>query len=185
MQPNVTRTGKLALRQGLLFGLSLGTFFIICNVILSFAKLGTFLAGGIYSYTTTSTGNATLLGIGGPLVEILVYLVAGVRASKQTGRVATGMLAGVWTGLISAGMTFVYTIVFVFALGSLGQNSESGELFAILAPLVGILGIGLAVGLGAGIGALGGLIGKRRASPPTQFSQQSMFFPARTPQNRQ
>jgi len=63
MQPNVTRTGKLALRQGLLFGLSLGTFFIICNVILSFAKLGTFLAGGIYSYTTTSTGNATLLGI--------------------------------------------------------------------------------------------------------------------------
>jgi hypothetical protein len=183
MQPNVTRTGKLALRQGLLFGLSLGIFFIMCNVMLSFAKLGILLAGGIYSSTNTSTGHA--LGSGGPLVEILVYLVAGVRTSRQTGRVATGTLAGVWTGLISAGMTFVYTIVFVFASGSLGQNSASGELFAILAPLVGILGIGLAVGLGAGIGALGGLIGKRRASPPTQFFQQSMFFPARTPQNRQ
>jgi len=183
MQQNVKRPGKAALRQGLLFGLSLGVLFIICNMILAFASSGTFLAGGIYTSTPTSTGNGALFSTGGLLVPILVYLVAGLRASQQTGRVATGTLAGLWTGLFSAGITWVYTIVFS-ALFS--QNSESGELFAILTPIVGIFGIVLAVVLGTGIGALGGLIGKRRASPPTQFSQQSMFSPAPTsPQNRQ
>jgi len=169
MQKNVTRTQHLTFRLGLLFGLSLGIFFIICNVILSLAKSGTLLAGGIYFYTLTSTGNGALvsiLSIGGFLVPILVYLVAGLCASQQTGRVATGTLAGLGTGLISAGITFVYTIVFMFASGPFGQYAQSGELFTLLAPIVSILGIGLAVGLGAGVGAIGGLIGKRRASPP-------------------
>ena len=49
----------------------------------------TLLAGGIYLSTNTSTGNGVLIGIGGLLVEILVYLLAGLRASQQTGRVAT------------------------------------------------------------------------------------------------
>ena len=186
MQKNVTQTGKPAFRQGLLFGLSLGIFFIICNVILSFAKSGTLLAGGIYLYTPPSTGNVALFTSGGLLVPILVYLVAGLRASQQTGRVAIGTLAGLWTGLISAGMTFVYTIIFLFASGPFSQYSQSGELFDILAPIVSILGIALAVGLGAGLGALGGLIGKHRASPPIQPSRQSMFPPAHTfPHNRQ
>ena len=68
------------------------------------------------------------------------------------------------------------------------QNTgmQSGELFDILAPIVGILGIALAVGLGAGIGALGGLIGKRRTSSPMQPSQSSMFSSTHTfPPNRQ
>jgi hypothetical protein len=187
MQKHVTRTGKLAFRQGLMYGLSLGIFFIVCNVILSFAKSGTFLAGGIYVYSSTSTGNSTLFSIGGPLVIILVYLLAGLRASRQTGRVAAGTLAGLWTGLISAVITDVYAIVFLFASTSLGQNTQGGQLlsdFAILSALSGIFGLVLALVLGIGIGALGGLIGKRRASPPTQLSQQSTFFPARTPSNR-
>ena len=186
MQKNATRTGYLAFRQSLLFGLSLGIFIIICNVILSFAKSGTLLAGGIYFYTPTSTGNSALLGIGGLLVTIVVYLVVGLRASQQTGRVAIGTLAGLWTGLISAGMTFVYIIIFVFASGPFSQYAQSGELFDILAPIVGILGIALAVGLGAGIGTLGGLIGKRRTSSPMQPSQSSMFSSTHTfPPNRQ
>lgn len=84
---------------------------------------GTLLAGGIY----LSTGNGALIGIGG----LLVYLLAGLCASQHTGRVATRTLAGLWTGLISVVITWVYTIVFVSASVSLGQNSQASSILAI------------------------------------------------------
>src|SRR5579863_3578128 len=174
MQKQGTR--GVAFRQGLLYGLGLGAFFIICNVILSFAKSGTFLAGGLYGYESTSTGNSTLFSIGGLLVEIVVFLLAGLRAGQRTGRVATGTLAGLWTGLISAVMTDSYAIVSLFVSVSPGQNTLAQQLsseFGIVTIIFAIIGIVLALVLGMAIGALGGLIGKRLAPPSAQFSQPS------------
>ena len=183
---NVTWAGNLAFRQGLLFGMALGIFFIVFSVILYVAQLGTLLAGGIYSSTG---GDGSLIGIVGFVVEVLVYLLAGMRASQQTGRVVTGTLAGLWTGLISSAITWVYTLIYMFASALLELHSEAGTLLfvtAILAAILGILGIMLALGLGAGIGTLGGQIGKRRASLPTQSFQPSVFSDTLTPpQNRQ
>lgn len=164
MQKQGTGTARVAFLQGLLYGLGLGVFFIICNVILSFAKSGTFLAGGIYSFSSTSTGNSALFSIGGLLVQIVVYLLVGLRAAQLTGRVATGALAGLWTGLISAVITDAYAIVSLFVSASPGQNTLAGQLsseFGFLTIVFAILGIVLALVLGIVIGALGGLIGKQ------------------------
>jgi hypothetical protein len=186
MQKQETGTGRAAFRQGLLYGLGLGVFFIICNVILSFAKSGTFLAGGIYSYMSTSTGNGALFSIGGLLVQIVVFLLVGLRAAQLTGRVATGALAGLWTGLISAVITDAYAIVSLFVSISPGQNTLAQQLsseFGIITIVFAIFGIVLALVIGLAIGALGGLIGKRLAPPPAPFSQPSTYYPGRPPSN--
>src|SRR5438270_6278364 len=97
MQKQFTRTGNPAFRQGLLFGLLLGLFSIVLNVLLSLAGLSTWFIGAIES---TFTGIGTFMSIVGLIVAILAYLFAGRRASQHTDQVGTGALAGLWTGLI-------------------------------------------------------------------------------------
>ena len=84
MQKQFTWTGKPAFRQGLLFGILLGLFSIVLNVMLSLAGLSTLFIGAI---ETTFTGSGLLISIVGLIVAILAYLLAGMRASQQTGRV--------------------------------------------------------------------------------------------------
>lgn len=158
MQGNSTRTGNPAFRQGLLFGITLGIFFIVFNV----TKVGTLLAGAL---NLSSTGTGALISIVALIAAILAYLFAGIRASQQTGGVGTGALAGLWTGLISSVITWVDTLVFFYAT----HGGANQLLFQI--AIFGTLSIALALVLGTGIGAIGGLVGKRRASLPTQVSQ--------------
>src|SRR5947209_16316716 len=108
MQMNTTLTGNPAFRQGLLFGLLLALFSIVLNVILSLAGLSTLFLGAIMM-TFTSIGYLT--SIVGLIVAILAYLATGRRAAQQTGRVGTGALAGLWTGFISAVITWLYAFV--------------------------------------------------------------------------
>jgi hypothetical protein len=177
MQKNVTQPRYFAFRRDFLFGLSLGIFVVIGNVLLSLAKVGIMLAGGIsFIFAPGSTGKnaggflVPLLMYGGFLVPLLVYLVAGLRASQQTGKVGIGTFAGLWTGLICGGISFVYIIVVIFVPGSYSLYPQFGEVFPLLV-LVSIPGILLAIVLGAVVGTLGGLIGKRFASPHTNVSQ--------------
>ncbi|GAC1312758.1 MAG: hypothetical protein NVSMB27_49020 [Ktedonobacteraceae bacterium] len=152
MQKNSTRTGNPAFRQGLLFGILLGLLSIVFNVILSLAGLSTLFIGAIM---TTFTGSGYLISIVGLIVAILVYLVAGMRAAQQTGRVGTGALAGLWTGLIGAVITWVYALVFY----ANPPTIVAPQLSSIV--LSAILSIALTLLFGAGVGALGGLLRKR------------------------
>ena len=173
MQKNVTQPRYFDFRRDFLFGLSLGIFIVIGNLLLSLAKGGIMLAGGIsFVSASENTGKnaggflAPLLLYGGFLVPLLVYLVAGLCASQQTGKVGRGTFAGLWTGLTAGGIAFVYIIVVIFVPGSISLYPQFGEMFPLLA-FVSIPGILLAIILGAVVGTLGGLIGKRFASPHT------------------
>ena len=153
MQTNATRTGNPAFRQGLLFGLLLGIFSIVFNVILSLARLSPLFIGAI---ETTFTGIGLLISIVGLIVAILAYLLAGMRASQQTGRVGTGALAGLWTGLISAVITWLYAFVYYAT-----SPPPTTYPFSVLLLLSAILSIPVTLLFGAGIGALGSLLRKR------------------------
>ncbi len=152
MQSNTTRTGNPAFRQGLLFGILLGIFSIVFNVILSLARLSTLFIGTLM---LVYTGSGLLISLVGFIVAILAYLVAGMRATQQTGRVGTGALAGLWTGLIGAVITWAYALVFYATAPTIVAPPLS------MMVLSAILNIVLTLLFGAGIGAIGGLLRKR------------------------
>jgi hypothetical protein len=151
MRANSKRTRNPAIKQGLLFGILLGIFTIVFNIILSLAGLSTLFIGAIM---LVNTGSGLLISSVGFIAAILAYLVAGLRAARQTGRVRTGALAGLWTALIGAVITWVYALLFYIAP-------------TIIAPplsvmfLNAILSIALTLLFGAAIGSLGGLLRRR------------------------
>jgi len=154
MQKQFTRTGNPGFRQGLLFGILLGLFPIVFNVILSLAGLSTLFIGAL---ETTFTGIGHFISIVSLIVTILAYLLAGRRASQHTGKLGTGALAGLWTALIGAVITLMYVFVFYATKG------PSPTIAPPLSAMVfnAILSIPVTLLFGAGIGALGGLLRKR------------------------
>ena len=154
MQKQFTRTGNPAFRQGLLFGILLGLFPIVFNVILSLAGLSTLFIGAL---ETTFTGIGHFISIVSLTVTILAYLLAGRCASQHTGKLGTGALAGLWTALIGAVITLMYVFVFYATKG------PSPTIAPPLSAMVfnAILSIPVTLLFGAGIGALGGLLRKR------------------------
>ena len=151
MRANSTRTRNPAVRQGLLFGILLGIFSIIFNVILSLAGLSTLFIGAIM---LVNTGSGLLMSSVGFIIAVLAYLVSGLRAARQTGRVRTGALAGLWTALIGAVITWVYALLFYIA-----PTITAPPLSVMF--LNAILSIALTMLFGAVIGALGGLLRRR------------------------
>lgn len=168
MQTASTRTSSPALKQGLIFGLILGVAEVLISLLGRVATLG--IITSILSY---------LLYIGLPLV-------AGLRASPQTGRVSTGLLAGLWTGLFGSIIASIYTIIAFFlnidAIRSAAQKASPNVrltdnllLIGIVVGVVFIIIVATLIGLG--MGAIGGAIGRRRANVPQQQYQETMFQP--------
>lgn len=113
------------------------------------------------------------------LVWLIVFFVIGLLAARQTGRVGTGALVGLVTGLIGSLIAVSFVIIQIATNGqqitqALNQAGVSpGKLNT--ADVVGIVlalivTAALELGLGAGIGALGGLVGRRFARPATSTS---------------
>jgi len=107
----------------------------------------------------------------GLMASMVGFLVVGMLAAKQAGRVRTGTLAGLVAGLTSA----IITCALIEVLGALivvrGKVSLPTDGDSWVSVLLGLsiafaCVLGCSAGLGAGIGALGGLIGKRKASVP-------------------
>lgn len=149
----------------------------------------------------------SLLHLGGIgiLIEVIIWLVGffliGMFVSSQTGRVGTGALVGLITGLIGGVIWALYIGIQIAANGPLltqtinqvtqamqqqGQNMSSSELHA--AAVVGIIIdlvvlIAFQLGLGAGIGALGGLAGRGRARPAVEATPVASGMWAPPPSN--
>lgn len=157
-----TRTANPALQNGLLFGLILG----VIEVVLSLT-----------------------LGNIGFLICLILYLglvgFAGYRASARTGKVSTGLVAGLFAGLLSSVIgslgLFLYTLPNVDTLRQLLQqqantfnqgisiNYTNNVVIGLLVLLLVILIIASSV-LALGIGAIGGAIGKGNApAQPTSY----------------
>lgn len=156
MQVQTQGRGNPALQNGLLFGIILGVIEVIFSLIL---------------------GNI------GFLVCVLIYLflvgLAGYRASARTGKVSTGLVAGLFVGLFSSIIgslgLFLYTLPNVDALrqalqqqattfnqGGVAINYTNNVVIGLLVLLLVILILASSL-LALGIGAIGGSIGKGKA----------------------
>jgi hypothetical protein len=160
-------SGKTALLFGALFGVGSGIVQILC---ISFLP---------------SVGYLLSL-----LLCAVALLLAGLFASKRTGKVSTGTLAGLWCGLICSVIVVgvLGLLIFVMTQNPTFMNEvmsrmQDSNLPSSITPqqIVLYMGIGMVmlgcvwaavgVGTGAGIGAIGGLIGKS-ISPVAQYPQQ-------------
>ncbi len=157
-----TRTANPALQNGLLFGIILGALEVVFSLTL---------------------GNV------GFLICLVIYLglvgFAGYRASARTGKVSTGLVAGLFVGLFSSIIgslgLFLYTLPNIDTLRQLLQqqantfnqgiaiNYTNNVVIGLLVLLLVILIVASSV-LALGIGAIGGAIGKGNApAQPTPY----------------
>ena len=156
MQDGVSLTGHPALREGLVFGVILGIISFAADLLHNFLNSNTLIS---------------MIGVLFLIITIALNLLAGVRASQQTGRVGTGALAGLIMQLMSSllGVISILTELFVF-------NSQLHRLFQSLSPAaasdmaqqfitVQIIYTVVVLVIGAVIGAIGGLIGRRIQLP--------------------
>ena|ERR1700694_2073182 len=170
---NIPLPGSPALRQGLIFGVIVA----VVQIVFSFLS------------------NAIGLGLTGTIVVLIIYfvfgLLAGQRASMQTGKIGTGVLAGFLAGLISSLISAVLSIILTLTnIDAIRQNAQqianqnrlgitytnalviqglvlAVVILVILASLISLAG-----------GSIGGYLGKGRAQvpPPPQY-EESMFQP--------
>jgi hypothetical protein len=165
MLGSASRPGHPALREGLLFGIILGIFEIVAGIVQNFVVLHSL---------------DTVFSVMFLILTIALNLLAGIRASQQTGRVSTGALAGLIVELISSVFSSIKILADIFVFDTLlhrwllqatsGQaqlfNTNQFASFVMAEIVIGFVVIPL---LGAMIGAIGGLIGKRRAQLPMQI----------------
>ena len=143
--PVVPHSGRTALIYGVPVGLGLG---IIESAIL------------IYVTSRLILNSLAFLCIPFSLVLwIVALLVIGALAGKRTGRVSTGTLAGLWTGMVGGAMTTVsWFMLFVIQQS---HNYYGSSVVLVVTYLTALIVLFLAIlGVGTGLGALGGLIGQ-------------------------
>jgi hypothetical protein len=119
------------------------------------------------------------------ILSLVLFLLAGICAARQTGRVSTGTMAGTFAGTIGGMISLgIDLLIASFRIDSLRQSIQEAAdalnqgfhytntmAFASIV-FIAVFGLLLAVGLGTGFGALGGLIGKRQAKLPDIVSFQ-------------
>ena len=154
MQNVLARVRNPALRQGLIFGIILGVILLA----LSFISTNFFI---------------TLALI------LLAAFLAGRRASQETGRITTGTLAGLWTGLIGIFIPSIISVILVLinidayrnsiqtAADKQHQHITYTNSMVIASLLINVLFL-IVLGVLPGVigGALGGNISRRRAHLP-------------------
>ena len=87
MTPSSTDPKHFVFTQGVLFGTLLGLYQAI-----NFA-IGTTIESGQTYFIVNSVAI---------LVSLSTYLFVGIRASRQTGKVVSGLLTSMWTALFSS-----------------------------------------------------------------------------------
>lgn len=164
MQPQVSSNsaGKIALRSGASVGILLGIIQSIISIVSTVQSAGTNNAGAFN----------TLLYLITPLIWIVGLLFTGAWASKITGKVGTGTLAGLFAGLfggIVAG--FGQAIASAISVNLMPASSSSTGLVLATGFAIIFYILLLAIGAGAGCGALGGLIGQTISDARPQAHQ--------------
>lgn len=167
-QPEV-RPSKIAQHEGLVFGVGLGVLLSLNFLLSVYANFGFTLITWI--------------------VGLAAYFVAGMRASKVTRVVSTGLLAGMFTGIISSVINLIVvvpvTLLNVDKLRIAAQKVAdqvknnhthyTNSSFVSTVIIGVIIGIVLAALFGVGLGAAGGSIGRARAPLPTKTYEESMY----------
>jgi hypothetical protein len=151
MQNLFSRVRNPALRQGLIIGIFLGVILLGLSFVISDLTITLILC-------------------------LVAAFIAGMRASRETGRISTGTLAGMWTGLF--GLLVPALISFGLLLFNLDAIRKSAQANAdkqhlhitytnsviinnLLINFVIIIALGVLFGVVGGVG--GGFLGRRRA----------------------
>ena len=107
----VERRGSSALKYGILFGILLGAFQVVLTLLTKYLNLGSF---------------ALYITAAGFIIALIVYLLAGIRASQETGMMGTGAFAGLWTGVVSAIIGFLGAFLLAYLnLNTLRQQAAA------------------------------------------------------------
>ena len=178
----VAQPGKPALLSGIIIGVVLGIIHSSITIIIAQMAVN----GG------SSSAMITSLQLLVPLLWIIGFLFAGFWASKESGLISTGTLAGLFAGIfgsIIAGFGQIIATAITANLSSQAITQTSGMVLftgytAIFSVMI------LAIGAGAGVGAIGGLIGQsisnvrpQAAPQPLQvYAQPVMPYPYPAPQ---
>lgn len=160
VQAPSTKTGSPALRQGVIFGLTLGIAVVMLGLLRN-----------AFNFSTLSD---ILVGL---FLYLVIPLVAGLRASLQTGKQRTGVGAGVWTALFGAIIISIYTVIAVLlSLSTIIDTEQTTNPTVsastittwVLIILVIVIGVNVLLLTLCGLvgGALGGSIGRRRVNTP-------------------
>ena len=183
----VERRGSSALKYGILFGILLGAFQVVITLLTKYLNLGSL---------------ALFITAGGLILAVIVYLIAGIRASQETGMMGTGAFAGLWTGVVSAIIGFLGALLLAYVnLGTLRQQATAAaqaaakqvhqpvpvttdQLLLSAAAVAGLGGLVLSLVLGLIFGAIGGIIGRRRAARRTLVAQELTYHDVPTLENR-
>jgi hypothetical protein len=169
MQNALARVRNPALRQGLVFGIILG----VALLAISFFTNG---------FTITL------------ILCLLAAFLAGMRASQETGRITTGTLAGLWTGLIGIFIPSIISMVLLLInIDSVRKSAQAAAdkqhlhitytnsllLEGLLINFIILLALGVLFGVIGGL--VGGQFGRRRAQlPPVEEYKEAMFEPPST-----
>jgi hypothetical protein len=134
---------------------------------------------------------STVFSIVGILVALAAYFFAGFRASSQSGKISTGLLAGMWTGIVAQVISRTVNVVTLAlsstrlqqlttienrALSSAGSDvrlTNADMLGLVIGVTVFVIIFVVAVALG--VGAIGGAVGKSRAPMSQQVYQESFY----------
>lgn len=144
-------SGKIALRTGIGIGILLGIIHSIITIISTIQNTG---------QTSNATFLNTLLYLVTPLIWIIGLLFTGTWASRFTGKVGTGTLAGLFAGLFG-GIIASFGQAIASAIGVNLAPAPTPSGLVLLTGFATIFYIMiLTLGAGAGCGALGGLIGQ-------------------------
>ncbi len=174
----IEKRGSPALKFGILFGILLGAFQLVLTLLTNYLNLGSF---------------ALFITIAGFVIALIVYLLAGIRASQETGMMGTGAFAGLWTGVVSAIIAFLGGFLLSYLnLNTLRRQAAAAaqsaasqthkhipattdQLLLSVAALSGLGVLVISILLGLIVGAIGGLIGRRRASRRTLVAQEMTY----------
>lgn len=174
------QTGHPAIRNGLIFGAILGVLGLGNTLVQWLAgaySVSTRTTNGFTTVNLNNTGPSSLLQCVLFLAMLALTFVAGILAARRTGKVGSGSIAGLVTGVVGAltgGIVGLVTIITLVAPGlqaPADSTMSTGQVQALLigATIFGVIvGLAVDVGIGAGMGALGGLIGAnsyRNAAP--------------------
>lgn len=178
-----------SLRWGLIFGIILGVVATAYNFALNFVQDQS--AQGLLQYFPA-------------LLFIVLSFYAGLRASQETRKWTSGLVAGIWVGVIGAVITEIIPTIYILVnmqnvvasyrvyikthpveTGNIDPAKfTSSDVLTGMAEniLVGIIGTSLYTVIGGG---LGGFIGRRRALAAGESEgavyQETMFEPPASP----
>lgn len=181
-QPVAQQPGKPALLSGIIIGIVLGIIHSAITIIIAQMAVN----GGGSSAVITS------LQLLVPLIWIIGFLFAGFWASKESGLISTGTLAGLFAGIFGSIIAgFGQIIATAIAANTTSQIAAQASGMLLFTGYTAIFSVMiLAIGAGAGVGAIGGLIGQtitkvhpQPAPQPLQvYTQPIMPYPYTVPQ---